>query len=77
VYSSRNPWTPAAVSGCFLPRMSFTLTSHQALIEANNVLANMRVSRPLSASSGNPPLPSFRDPNLRRPRCPGWDWFRF
>jgi hypothetical protein len=28
VYSSRNPWTPVAVSGRFLPRMPFASPTH-------------------------------------------------
>ena len=37
-----DPFT--AVSGSFLPRMRFDLTSHHAAIRVNNVLANMTCS---------------------------------
>ena len=56
-------WTPAAVSGSFLPRMRFTLTSHQALIEANNALANMTFSRPLYGAIRIPVPKPIREPN--------------
>ena len=37
VYSSRNAWTPAAVSGRFLPQMRFT--SPTQVLESNSVTA--------------------------------------
>ena len=49
VYLSRNACRPGAVSGRFVPRTRFTPASHQALIGATNVLANMTFSRTLFA----------------------------
>src|ERR1039458_3029243 len=38
VYSARNPWTPAAVRDCFLPRMRFT--SPTQVSESRSVAAS-------------------------------------
>ena len=41
VYSSRNAWTPAAVSGSFLPRMRFT--SPTQVSESSSVTARSKL----------------------------------
>jgi hypothetical protein len=36
VYSARNAWTPAALTGRGLPQMRFAFSSREALTGANN-----------------------------------------